>query len=187
MLQLFVFFQIQALSLVVVAVLLRDSFKKSVADICEINSTRMDGSYSKRRNAIELESIKHATYSIWSGLATFFLLISVFELLVVGICFGIWGLGPAQVSGDAPNNALEDFAILTHTKLWQWPMMVGFGVLTIVILFPYVRYLVGSARQQYRWRANSRAQQYYQMQFCNEAVPPRDETRKRNEHPVPLS
>jgi hypothetical protein len=173
MLLLLVFLQFQALSLVIVALVLRQSLKQSVTDICENNSTRMDGSYSERRHAIEVESIKQATYSIWGGLATIFVLSSVFELLVAGICCGIWGLGPAQVSGDPLNDPLADFAIVTFINVWQWPMIIGFSVLTIVMLPPYVLYLFRNAQDQYRRRANARFQQYYQMQWLDEQVQPR--------------
>lgn len=166
MLLLFVFLQIQGLVLVVIAYVLRQYFRASVDETCNSNSIRIDGSYSQRRHNIELESIKHSTLTIFRGLATIFLLTAVVEVLFALVCCGLWGLGPIPDVGQSQVDPLANLALVTFINEWQWPLILGYTLLSIAVFPPYFLYLSRSALERYQRRAKGRFQQYCQREWA---------------------
>ena len=147
---------------------LRSGLRESVAATIKRNSTRPDGSFSKRRKSIEQQSIDHACTQIYSGLLFVFAIGNVVLLLAIGVISQFDG---SMEPGPYENSDYSSVLWATIVRVvdgWQWLILIVCVVSSIVILPGYISYLYQRALRTYSARANFRFHEYYRAQWYNE-------------------
>ncbi len=166
---LFVFLQIQLLASFVVAVALWRCMRQSVQPIIAKNSTRLDGTFSRQRQLIEFQALKHAGFSIVSALLLLFAFTVLFGMVIVGISCTQFEWPDVAAPIPALFSTTLDAAMVDFLNKWQWQLLTTYVVISFFFFTPYVRYVYQRALENYRTRANVRYLKYYQQEWWDDS------------------